>query len=93
MMKLKRVNNTNIIDITNLLLGDEQRRYMVSPLNFLETVKDDKNCRPLIIYNYDIPVGFFLWYYSRYFCNSRFYDRFVSSKERLREKGHANIDK
>ena len=61
MMKLKRVNNGNIIDITNFLLYDEQRRYMISPLNFLKSVEGEKNCRPLIIYNDDIPVGFFAY--------------------------------
>ena len=61
MMKLKRVNNGNVIDITHFLLNDEQRRYMISPLNFLESVKGEKNCWPLIIYNDDIPVGFFAY--------------------------------
>ena len=61
MIKLKRVCRYNIRDTFKLEVDFSHKSDVVHPLAFLELIAKEESCMPLLIYDDDIPVGFFVY--------------------------------
>ena len=61
MVRLVKVDNDNSWIVKSIEVDDDQERYVDTPASFLKIAKNDPNCIPMLIYNDDFPVGFFVY--------------------------------
>jgi len=61
MVRIEKLDKTNIKDIEGLSVELSQKRYVEPVQVFISISEKDTNCIPMVIYNDDIPVGFFVY--------------------------------
>ncbi|HEX2946748.1 MAG TPA: GNAT family N-acetyltransferase [Clostridia bacterium] len=61
MIQLREVTAENFWDIIGLEVGEEQKDLVTSNAISIAQAKVQPECRPLAVYNDDIPVGFVMY--------------------------------
>ena len=61
MIKLRKVYSYNCRALFKLNLDRSQKDFVNVPVSYMAVAAENKNCIPMLIYNDETPVGFFVY--------------------------------